>query len=169
MVASSSDVDKSETIVQLAEDLTVFVRKAVADGLSLDSLERGVFKRVLVIGNSAVDFFLDSQGNGDLGDSVTTAEGTVLYRSDTVKTRSQTDSSCLPRAAVALRSDQLRQLPHAGMALGSPPQGWFRPPVCPPYSCVRLLSRPFASVDETEARAGPGGLQAPGAGRGELA
>ena len=87
IVASSADVGKSETIVQLAEDLTVFVRQAVEDGLSLDGLERGVFKRALDIGKSAVDFFLDAQGDGDLGDSVTTAEGTVLHRSDTVKER----------------------------------------------------------------------------------
>jgi hypothetical protein len=87
IVASFSDVDKSETLVQLTEDLTVFVRKAVAEGLSLDGLERGVFKRVLEIGKSAVDFFLDAQGDGDLGDSVTTEDGTVLYRSDTVKER----------------------------------------------------------------------------------
>src|SRR5271155_4274996 len=80
IVACSADVGKSETIVQLAEDLTVFVRQAVEDGLSLDGLERGVFKRALAIGKSAVDFFLYAQGDGDLGDSVTTAEGTVLYR-----------------------------------------------------------------------------------------
>jgi hypothetical protein len=87
IVASFSDVDKSETLVKLAEDLTFFVRKAVAKGLSLDGLERGVFKRALDIGKSAVDFFLDAQGDGDLGDSVTTEDGTVLYRSDTVKER----------------------------------------------------------------------------------
>ena len=38
IVASSPGVDKSETIVQLAEDLTVFVRQAVEEGLSLDGL-----------------------------------------------------------------------------------------------------------------------------------
>lgn len=87
IVASSLNVDKSETLVQLAEDLTAFVRKAVEDGLSLDGLERGAFKRVLDIGKSAVDFFLDAQGDGDLGDSVTTEDGSVLYRSNTVKER----------------------------------------------------------------------------------
>ena len=46
-----------------------------------------LFKRVLDIGKSAVDFFLDAQGDGDLGDSVTTEDGSVLYRSDTVKER----------------------------------------------------------------------------------
>jgi hypothetical protein len=87
IVASSGNVDKSEALVQLAEDLTLFVRQAVAEGLSLDDLERGVFKRALDMGKAAVDFFLDAQGHGDLGDSVTTSDGTVLYRSDTVKER----------------------------------------------------------------------------------
>ncbi len=87
IVASSNNVDKSESLVQLAEDLSAFVRKAVADGVSLDGLERGVFKRVLDMGKSAVDFFLDAQGDGDLGACVTTEEGTVLYRSETVKER----------------------------------------------------------------------------------
>ena len=44
IVASSLNVDKSETLVQLAEDLTAFVRKAVEDGLSLDGLERGALQ-----------------------------------------------------------------------------------------------------------------------------
>ena len=87
IVASSLDVDKSETLVNLAQDLTVFVRKAVEQGVSLDGLERGVLKRVLHMGKSAVNFFLDAQGDGDLGDSVTTEEGTILYRSDTINER----------------------------------------------------------------------------------
>ena len=87
IVASSFDVDKSETLVHLAEELTVFVREAVEKGVSLDGLERGVLKRVLDMGKSAVDFFLDAQGDGDLGDCVTTEDGTVLYRSTTIKER----------------------------------------------------------------------------------
>ncbi len=62
IVASSLDVDKSETLANLAQDLTVFVRKAVEEGVSLDGLERGVLKRVLDMGKSAVNFFLDAQG-----------------------------------------------------------------------------------------------------------
>jgi hypothetical protein len=87
IVASSVEVDKCETLVQLAEDLTAFVRQAVEEGVSLDGLERGVFKRVLGMGKSAVDFFLHAQGDGDLGESVTTTDGTVLYRSATLKER----------------------------------------------------------------------------------
>jgi hypothetical protein len=87
IVASSLDLGKADTLVQLAEDLVGFVRQAVREGASLDCLERGAFRYALEIGHAAVKMFLDAQGNGDLGDSVTTAEGTVLYRSDTPMTR----------------------------------------------------------------------------------
>ena len=62
IVASSLDVDKSETLVNLAQHLTVFVRKSVEEGVSLDGLERGVLKRVLHMGQAAVDFFLGVSG-----------------------------------------------------------------------------------------------------------
>ena len=87
MVASSLDLGKSDSLVQLAEDLAGFVRQAVQKGASLDDLERGAFQRVLHIGLAAVELFLEAQGDGDLGDSVTTSEGTVLYRSEHRKTR----------------------------------------------------------------------------------
>lgn len=87
IVASSWDLGKSGSLVKLAEDLSGFVRQAVQGGASLDDLERGAFQRVLEIGHAAVKLFLEAQGDGDLGDSVTTAEGIVLYRSDTPMTR----------------------------------------------------------------------------------
>ena len=87
IVASSLEVGKADSLVKLAEDLAGFVRQAVQEGASLDHLERGALQRVLDIGHAAVDMFLEAQGNGNLGDSVVTAEDTVLYRSDTVMIR----------------------------------------------------------------------------------
>lgn len=87
IVASSLDLSKSDSLVKLAEDLTGFVRQAVQEGASLDDLERGAFRRVLQMGNAAVELFLEAQGDGDLGDRVTTPEGAVLKRSDTPMTR----------------------------------------------------------------------------------
>ena len=86
IVASSSKLGKADTLAKLvkrAEDLAGFVRQAVQQGASLDELERGAFRQVLEMGQAAVDMFLQAQGDGDLGDSITTSEGTVLYRSDT--------------------------------------------------------------------------------------
>jgi hypothetical protein len=87
MVASSFAVDKTDSLVHLAEGLAGFVEQAVREGASLDHVEREALQRILAIGRAAVDLFLDAQGDGDLGEQVTTAEGTVLYRSDRVMPR----------------------------------------------------------------------------------
>jgi hypothetical protein len=87
IVASALEVGKADSLVKLAEDLAGFVRQAVQEGASLDHVERGALQRVLEIGHAAVDMFLEAQGDGDVGDSVITAEDTVLYRSDNILTR----------------------------------------------------------------------------------
>lgn len=87
ILASSVDLGKSDALANLADDLTGFVRRAAQDGASLDDLERGVFERLLDMGQAAVDLFLNAQGDGDVGPSIETKEGTVLYRSDTVAKR----------------------------------------------------------------------------------
>lgn len=87
MIASSSDVDKSDTLAKLADDLTDFVQLSIQDGSSLDQVERGVFQRLLVMGRAAVDLCLKGQGDGDLGESIVTEENSQLYRSETVLTR----------------------------------------------------------------------------------
>src|ERR1700693_4370620 len=88
MVASSVELGKADSLVKLAEDLGGFVRQASRKGASLDQVERGALERVLKIGRAAVQMFFDAQGDGDLGETVNTAEGTVLYRSDKPMTRS---------------------------------------------------------------------------------
>ena len=81
MVASSIGSGKVESLAKLAGDLEAFVRRAASDGSSLDDLERGVLSRILTIGFAAVEMFLQTQGTGDLGAEVVTAEAT-LSRSD---------------------------------------------------------------------------------------
>src|SRR5205085_6414767 len=85
--ASSSDRGKTDALVNLTDDLTAFVRQAVQEGSELDAVERGVFARLLHMGRVAIELFLDGQGDGDLGTSVTTASGSVLHRSATVQER----------------------------------------------------------------------------------
>ena len=82
ILASSWNAGKTETLMNLARNLTDFVQKAAQDGTDLDSVERGALAHALDIGFAAVELFLQAQGNGDLGDSVATADGAVLYRSD---------------------------------------------------------------------------------------
>jgi hypothetical protein len=87
ILASSLNLDKTDALVNLADDLAVFVRQAVQEGSDLDTVERGAFARVLDIGRVAVDLFLDAQGDGDLGSSVIGKEDLVLHRSDSVQKR----------------------------------------------------------------------------------
>jgi len=87
ILASSLDLGKVDTLATLAADLTAFVHVAVQKGSSFDDFERGAFGRLLKMGRVAADLFLDAQGEGDLGESITTQAGVVLHRSDTVVER----------------------------------------------------------------------------------
>lgn len=87
IVASSWSRNKGASLLTLAEDLAGFIRQAVQEGNSLDEVERGALARVLKMGHAAVEMFLQAQGDGDLGPSVTAAEGVVLERSDKPVTR----------------------------------------------------------------------------------
>ena len=68
-------------IGSLAQELETLVHEAAREGRSLYEVERAVFDRVLVIGRAAIDTYIEDQGNGDLGPTITTNEGTILQRS----------------------------------------------------------------------------------------
>jgi hypothetical protein len=87
ILASSLNLGKTDALVNLADNLAVFVRQAAQEGADLDTVERGAFARVLEIGRAAVDLFLNAQGDGDLGVSVTSKDDVVLHRSDSVQKR----------------------------------------------------------------------------------
>lgn len=70
------------SLEELACGLDEFVAAAARDGLPLYEVERTIMDRVLMMGKVAVDSFLDQQGDGDLGQTATTAEGATLFRSD---------------------------------------------------------------------------------------
>ena len=46
ILASSLNLDKTDALVNLADDLAVFVRQAAQEGADLDTVERGAFARV---------------------------------------------------------------------------------------------------------------------------
>jgi hypothetical protein len=87
ILSTSPGVGKSDILLDLAKDLTAFLRRGVRDGLSFDEVERGIFGKVLDMGFAAANLFLEAQGDGDLGASVETAEGTILYRSESAVPR----------------------------------------------------------------------------------
>src|SRR5271156_4293699 len=88
IVASSPLVGKAgASLTELAEDLASFVRRSVQEGASLDKVERGTLAKVLDMGLVAVEYFLASQGDGDLGYQVEVEDGRTLYRSESVEKR----------------------------------------------------------------------------------
>ena len=68
-------------IDQFAETLKSKVEESARSGDSFDSLEREIHRMILRVGRQAVDLFVSLQGDGDLGDAVTTHDGVTLRRS----------------------------------------------------------------------------------------
>lgn len=90
MFAKQNGLDKGivgQKLCELAGELSDFVQQAAVDGRPLHEVERPVLDRVLRIGHSAVELFLRCQGNGDLGESVSTNDGQTLHRSEEPATR----------------------------------------------------------------------------------
>ena len=74
--------DKDIPIVKLAGKLEQFVRRAAEDGECLHDVEQKILGSVLLLGRRCVDQFLSLQGDGDLGETVRTADDRTLKRSD---------------------------------------------------------------------------------------
>jgi hypothetical protein len=70
------------SLSDLAGQLEQYVQSAAANALPLHEVERNVFDAVLSLGKAATEQFLRSQGDGDLGPTVTTPEGQTLHRSE---------------------------------------------------------------------------------------
>lgn len=87
IVATSTNLGKSDPLVELANDLHAFVLQAANNGSSFYAVERGTLDRVLKMGFAAVNLFLNALGQGDLGPRIETEQGTILYRSDTAENR----------------------------------------------------------------------------------
>jgi hypothetical protein len=58
------------------------VQRAAREGVALHVVERQIFDAVLKIGHAATEMFLKGQGDGDLGETCTTATEQTLFRSD---------------------------------------------------------------------------------------
>lgn len=81
-IAGTRELDKADSLAEMAEGIGEFVERAAADGVSLRELEREVFDRLLKMGRTATDQFLALQGDGDRGETVVDDEGRTLYRSE---------------------------------------------------------------------------------------
>lgn len=75
------EVSKSEIVSRLAAHLIPFAREAAAVGIRIQDFERGLFDGLLAVGKKVMDAFLEAEGNGDHGSTVT-REGQTLHRSE---------------------------------------------------------------------------------------
>lgn len=83
MIASKTEIGKvSAKLVELGGQLEAYCREAAAGEERQYDAERGILKQVLEIGQAAMDLYLQLQGDGDLGETVTTEEGSELVRSE---------------------------------------------------------------------------------------
>jgi hypothetical protein len=86
MIALETLADKVrvalDQIGHLSQELIAFCQESAAVGRRQFEVEQGLWQRVLEIGKQGMDLYLGSLGDGDLGESLTTAEGTSLVRSE---------------------------------------------------------------------------------------
>jgi hypothetical protein len=82
-ITKDSVIGKCFSEIQtMADSLCEVVERAAKSGQSLYDTESAVLEQVLRIGREAMNGLLQLQGNGDLGESITTEDGQTLKRSD---------------------------------------------------------------------------------------
>jgi hypothetical protein len=79
-MADDSTAGKAASLVCPCDELRAYVLQAVRDGLTFHDFEQGLFSRVLSLGRSATELFLQQQGTGDLGPSLDLPDGRRLRR-----------------------------------------------------------------------------------------
>lgn len=74
------DVIKSELLEQQFQEMQEFVRRGAQQGQALHEIERGLWKRVRQLGHELLGQYLQLQGDGDLGETVTLPGGEEVHR-----------------------------------------------------------------------------------------
>ena len=69
-------------LIELAEGLEAFVQQAAEEGFAAHEVEMEVWQRVLAMGRQAMGRFFDTQGEGDVGDSIEMPDGQQWQRLD---------------------------------------------------------------------------------------
>ena len=63
-----------------ATDLFDFVQRSAEDGVAIHAVEEGIWQRMLQLGHEALGQFLERQGDGDLGETLTMPDGHEVKR-----------------------------------------------------------------------------------------
>jgi len=80
MMAENATDGKLERLLGAATDLFDYVRQAAQEGKAIHEVEEGIWRRMLQLGHEAVGQFLEYQGNGDLGETLTMPDGRDVKR-----------------------------------------------------------------------------------------
>ena len=83
MMPRTAIQDKWAELHQLTEELAEYVEQAAKEGQAIHEVEQGLLSRVMAMGRRALGCFLEAQGTGDLGESVTLLDGQVIRRLET--------------------------------------------------------------------------------------
>lgn len=80
MMAQNATDGKLEKLLGAASDLFDYVRQAAEVGKPIHEVEEGIWQRMLQMGREALGQFLELQGDGDLGETLTMPDGREVKR-----------------------------------------------------------------------------------------
>src|SRR3990170_4176168 len=80
MMAQNATDGKLERLLGAATDLFDYVRQAAEDGKAIHEVEEGIWHRMLQMGHEALGQFVERQGDGDLGETLTMPDGHEVKR-----------------------------------------------------------------------------------------
>jgi len=86
-ITEMTDFDNTRQLCEMADQLNSFVKQAAIDGTEAHVAEEGILQFVRAIGRQALGLFFDMQGDGDVGETVTTEEGRTMRRLDKIRHR----------------------------------------------------------------------------------
>jgi hypothetical protein len=79
MIAQVRVADKAE-VAQLVANLWQFIQAAARDGVAAHDVERGLFRRLLLLGRALLGEFFEKLGSGDHGEQFAMPDGQTVHR-----------------------------------------------------------------------------------------
>jgi len=80
MMTENGADGKLQRVLDAARDLFSYARRAAEEGQAIHEVEEGIWQRVLQMGHEALALFLQWQGDGDLGETLTMPDGHEVKR-----------------------------------------------------------------------------------------
>lgn len=80
MMAEKATDGKLEKLLGAVTDLFGFVQRSAEEGKAIHEVEEGIWRRILQMGHEALGQFLQRQGDGDLGETLTMPDGHEVKR-----------------------------------------------------------------------------------------